>query len=150
MYFVFVPYATLGTSAFDTCLQKAENHHHGISVEPLAVYQDMLPSPPGVIKENAAMDAKTTDPDVDFGLMYFLDPRDLIALGYTVDGPHFYMFGISSFGSIQTNLVNSYRLEGVYTPLSIFLQQSRLVPRLSMEELYTKHAVREVRNSVYV
>ena len=136
-----------GTSAFDTCLQKAESHHRGISVEPVSYYQDMLPSPPGVIKENAAIDAKQMDSEVDFGLMYYLDPNDLLAHGIAMDGPYYYMYGISSFGSIQANLLNSYRLEAKYdaTP-SIFLQRSRLVPRLSMEELYTKHAVREVRS----
>ena len=134
----------VGTSAFDTCIENAEDHHRGISVEPLAIYQEMLPSPLGVIKENAAMDAKIINPDVDFGLMYYLDPHDLNALGYTLDS-YSYMFGISSFGSIQNNLLVAHRLERKYmgTP-SIFFQRSRVVPLLSMEELYVKHAVREV------
>jgi hypothetical protein len=140
-----ISYYIIGTSAFDTCIQKAESHHRGISVEPLSFYQDMLPSPPGVIKENAAMDAKVTDPEVDFGLMYFMDPRDLIAHGFAIDGPNLFMFGISSFGSVQNLLLNAYRMEELYTHTpSIFLQRSRLVPRLSMEELYLKHAVRAV------
>jgi hypothetical protein len=114
-------------------------------VEPVAFYLNLLPSPPGVIKENAAMDAKITDPEVDFGLMYFMDPGDLVAHGITLEGPYAFMFGISSFGSVQDLLLNAYRREAVYahTP-SIFFQRRRLVPRVSMEELYVKHSVRDV------
>lgn len=123
----------------------SEAHHRGISVEPLAFYQDLLPSPPGVVKESAAIDSKLDDPESDFGLLYYLDPNDLLAAGFSIDGPYQFMFGISSFGSVQSSMLEAYRQEALYvgTP-SIFLQRRRAVPRLSMEELYMKHAVREV------
>lgn len=143
--------AHAGTSAFDTLIQRAKPEHRGISVEPLSFYQDLLPNPPGVIKENAAMSAVTSHDDTDtnggrnFGLMYHFSPQDLQAHGFVLGGPHEYMFGISSFGSIQQPLLNAYRLEVLYagTP-SIFFQRATLVARLTMEDLYRKHAVREV------
>lgn len=139
----------LGTSAFDTVIQSASPLHRGISVEPVTAYLDRLPSPPGVIKENAAIDVKQSDSGEGvgpFGVMYSQDPSALEAHGFSLTDPlSSHLFGLSSLGTIQTNLLNAYRLEGKYaaTP-SIFLQQSRVVPRLSMEELYVKHSVREV------
>jgi hypothetical protein len=42
-------------------------------------------------------------------------------------------------------MLEAYRRDSIYTYTpSIFLQRSRLVPRLSMEQLYVKHSVREV------
>jgi len=142
---IFRSLLCVGTSAFDTCIQKAENHHRGISVEPLNFYLDLLPSPPGVIKELAAMNAEESQSGLDFGVMYYMDPRDLAAAGMTLDGPEFWMYGLSSFGSVQGAVLQAYRLEKEFsgTP-AIYLLKSRVVPRLSMEELYAKHSVREV------
>lgn len=134
----------IGTSAFNTCAQAASPHHKGISVEPLSFYLDMLPNRPGLIKENAAVDTKLVDPDLDFGMMYYFDHADLVAHGFRLDGYHYYLFGISSFGSIQSAVLEMHRQQQYfkYSP-SIFMQRNRVVPRLTVEELYLKHAVKE-------
>ena len=47
----------IGTSDFDTCIQTAEPNVVGISVEPVKLYFDRLPSRDGVIRVNAAISA---------------------------------------------------------------------------------------------
>lgn len=47
MHYHFVE---IGTANFDTLIQQATSETRGISVEPIRMYLDQLPSPPGVIK----------------------------------------------------------------------------------------------------
>lgn len=51
----FYDFIEIGTSDFDTLIQKANNDTRGISIEPIKLYLDRLPNPKNCIKENIAI-----------------------------------------------------------------------------------------------
>lgn len=64
----------IGTSNFDTLIQKASNDTIGLSVEPITHYLDQLPNKIGVKKINCAVSFDNTESDVE---IYFI-PESVI------------------------------------------------------------------------
>jgi FkbM family methyltransferase len=62
----------IGTSDFDTEIQKCNLNTYGISVEPLKIYLDKLPDKPNVIKVNKAISNIRGE-----GYMSYLKPDDI-------------------------------------------------------------------------
>src|SRR5210317_642737 len=64
----------IGTSNFDTLIQKASNDTVGLSVEPMTHYLEQLPNKDNVKKINCAISFDNTEDDVD---IYFI-PESII------------------------------------------------------------------------
>ena len=62
----------VGTSDFETLIEKADNQTIGLSIEPIKQYLDNLPNKPGVIKANYALSNKKGKSKV-----YYIDPQDI-------------------------------------------------------------------------
>lgn len=65
----------IGTSNFGTLIQNCENNEHGISVEPISYYLNMLPNKPYVIKINKAVTGDIVHDD--YMDVYYI-PEDII------------------------------------------------------------------------
>ena len=119
----------IGTSDFDTLLQKANPTTIGLSVEPLNYYLEKLPNKPGVTKVNAAL--SNTDGHLE---IYHIPVREIERYGlpYWVRGcnslskPHQFMMdsiGVELYNQIVqvdrvptitwTTLINRYNIESV-------------------------------------
>jgi len=61
----------IGTSNFDTLIEKADDNTFGISIEPLKVYLDDLPNPKNVVKLNCAISLDSSTNDIDF---FYISP----------------------------------------------------------------------------
>lgn len=64
----------IGTSDFDTLIEKATDDSIGISVEPMKIYLDKLPSPKNVKKINCAISLDNVETDVN---LYFISPENI-------------------------------------------------------------------------
>lgn len=60
----------IGTSNFDTLIEKADNNVIGISIEPMKKYLDQLPNPTNVKKLNCAISFDGSEMPIDF---YYVD-----------------------------------------------------------------------------
>jgi hypothetical protein len=68
----------IGTSDFNTLIEKADDSTYGISIEPLKFYLDNLPNKKNVIKINCAISDTT---EAKEGYIFYLLPRDIELLG---------------------------------------------------------------------
>ena len=66
----------IGTSNFDTILEKSNDEVIGLSIEPLKFYLDQLPNKLNIQKLNYAI----SDKDY-FSKIYYVDPKDIITHG---------------------------------------------------------------------
>jgi len=69
-------FVEVGTCCFDTLIEKADDNTKGLSIEPIKMYQDMLPDKPNVHKVNAAFVAEE-----DFGegnINFYYIPKKII------------------------------------------------------------------------
>jgi len=64
----------IGTSTYDTLIEKATDSMVGISVEPVKCNLDLLPNKPNVIKVNAAITSNRTTDKVD---VFYISPDDI-------------------------------------------------------------------------
>lgn len=62
----------IGTSDYDTEIEKCDLNTYGISVEPMKIYLDKLPDKPNVIKVNKAISNIRGE-----GYMSYLKPEDI-------------------------------------------------------------------------
>jgi len=69
---IFYDFIEIGTSNFDTIIEKCPEDSRGISVEPLKEYLDQLPNKKGVLKLNCAI---THNKQKDFALIYFIPEK---------------------------------------------------------------------------
>lgn len=85
----------IGTSDFDTCLEKAKDTDVGLSVEPLKLYLDQLPDKPNVTKVNCAISLDGTKSKAP---IYWIHPDDIKKYNMTwwlrgcnsIGTPHFH------------------------------------------------------------
>lgn len=64
----------IGTSIFDTLIEKATPEDVGLSVEPMAIYLNALPNPSNVTKVNAAIMPEDECPESGVINAYFVHP----------------------------------------------------------------------------
>lgn len=69
---VFLDYCEIGTSDFDTLIQKAEKGDKGLSIDAIPCYLDNLPNPENWIKINAAISSKEGEVNA-----FYLEPSDI-------------------------------------------------------------------------
>jgi hypothetical protein len=69
----------IGTSDYDTLIDKADDSTYGITIEPLKFYLDNLPNKKNVIKINCAISDST---EAKEGYIFYLLPRDIELLGW--------------------------------------------------------------------
>jgi len=67
-------FVEIGTSNFDTLIQKASDKVYGMSIEPISEYLNQLPNPPNVIKLNCAVSFDDTESDIE---IYYI-PENII------------------------------------------------------------------------
>ncbi len=68
----FFDFVEIGTSNFDTLIQRANDSHRGVSVEPLSYYLNQLPNRKNVLKLNKGISNKSAT------RKFFYIPEDLI------------------------------------------------------------------------
>jgi hypothetical protein len=69
---VDLDFIEIGTSYFDTLIEKASDETYGISIEPLKVYLDRLPNKKNVLKINCAI-SKNNKETEDY--IYYIKPE---------------------------------------------------------------------------
>jgi FkbM family methyltransferase len=125
----FYDFIEIGTSNFDTFIEKVDNTVHGISIEPLAFYLDQLPNRENITKINAALSDKDGIADI-----YYIDPvkiQELELPGFisgsnSINQPHQFtinvigqelydsLISIKKVPTITWNtLINSYGIQGI-------------------------------------
>jgi sulfotransferase len=125
----FYDFIEIGTSNFDTFIEKVDNTVRGISIEPLAFYLDQLPNRENITKINAALSDKDGIADI-----YYIDPvkiQELELPGFisgsnSINQPHQFtinvigqelydsLISIKKVPTITWNtLINSYGIQGI-------------------------------------
>lgn len=125
----------IGTSDFDTLIQKADGTTVGISVEPIKFYLDRLPSPANVEKVNAAISITNTAEDLP---LYYI-PHQIIKKNKL---PKWFR-GCNSLGKMHPTIV-AHKVEHLaevlivpQIPISIFLE-SRSIRRIEYLKIDTE------------
>lgn len=106
-------FVEIGTSNFETLIEKADNNTVGISIEPLKHYLDQLPDKPNVTKLNAAIIGEGVRGTTEI----FYVPEHLVD---SLNLPH-WLKGCNSMGNYHiehhklgvTHLVQRYEIETV-------------------------------------
>ncbi len=121
----------IGTSDFDTCIQKAAvTGERGMSVEPLQEYLDRLPDVPSVTKVNVAIsDAPGTE------TIYYLSPEDIT--NYKMP---YLTRGCQMLGRIHPVQEEHLALRG-YDPAKVI--RTKDIPVWTYEQLAEKYEVNE-------
>ena len=73
-----IDFIEIGTSNFDTLLQKSTEGQTGFSVEPLKYYLNKLPNKSGIAKVNAAITSNRTSNLVK---MFYIPEEIIVRLG---------------------------------------------------------------------
>lgn len=118
----------IGTSDYDTCIEKCSDNDFGISVEPLKFYLDRLPNKKNVIKVNNAISKNNESGSID---LYYI-PSNVIKINKL---QHWFK-GCNSIGE--------------YHPLHIKYKVTHLVKKetvslISISELLTKYNVKKIK-----
>lgn len=117
----------IGTSDFNTLIQKADNHTVGLSVEPMTDYLARLPEKPHVTKVNAAVSAKSGHID-----LYYIP--DNIRKEYNLPS---WMKGTNKVGEPHPTVMRYLTKHGLPSSL---VQHSR-VPVVSFTTLVRRYHV---------
>jgi FkbM family methyltransferase len=120
----------IGTSDFNTLLQKADDSVVGLSVEPLVDYLERLPERARVTKVNAAVSDRS-------GSMEIYYVPDAVRREYGLPG---WMKGTNKIGAPHPTVVRYLAKHGL--PAS--LMHHRRVPVLSVEGLFRRYRVGSV------
>jgi hypothetical protein len=132
----------IGTSSFDTLIEKAYNNQSGLSIEPLACHQNLLPNKPNVIKVNAGIDSRRAETEEELRSvvlcsLYYLDPEYIqLYISNAEDEQMRYLNGLSSFGSIQPAVL-AYEL-------LLYGHKRAAVPFLSLAQVLFQYQIRAV------
>ena len=118
----------IGTSDYDTCVEKCSEDAFGISVEPLKFYLDRLPNKKNVIKVNNAISKNNEFGSID---LYYI-PSNVIEINKL----HHWFKGCNSIGE--------------YPPLHIKYKVTHLVKKetvslIPISELLTKYKVKKIK-----
>lgn len=120
-------FVEIGTSDFNTLLQKAGPETVGLSVEPMGFYLDRLPDKPRVTKVEAAVSDRS-------GVLYLYYIPDDVRREYGLPS---WMKGTNKIGEPHPTVMRYLAKHGV--PASIV--RRRKVPVLSVAELFRKYRV---------
>lgn len=120
----------IGTSDFNTLIQKADDTIKGLSIEPMTEYLSRLPDKKNVIKVNAAVSNKSGS------LKIFFVPDDIRK---EYDLPN-WMKGTNSVGEPHKTVVSYLKKHDL--PLSLI--HSKKVPVYSISRLFSKYSVGEI------
>jgi hypothetical protein len=89
-----IDFIEIGTSGFDTLLDRSLSHHSGLSIEPLESFQSALSDKPNVRKLNFAV-----GPNDGFLDMFYIPKSTLDFLGYSItDTTSNHLYGLSRIG----------------------------------------------------
>jgi FkbM family methyltransferase len=121
----------IGTSDFDTLLQTATEDQRGLSIDPLQLYLDRLPTKPLVTKVCAAISNACGSLD-----LFYIEPATIQRLALPD-----WVRGCNSVGKPHATVVKSLRSLGL-DPDAIIRQQT--VPMKNIETLFTEHEVTSV------
>ena len=91
----------IGTSGFDTLLEKALNHHVGLSIEPLKHLQDVLPNRDHVQKISCAIGDTSGWRDIYYLPNYFLEHNGISLIDFSEAQ---FLYGIGRVGEMSPNV----------------------------------------------
>jgi hypothetical protein len=117
---MFYDFIEIGTSDFDTLIQKADNNTKGLSIEPIKYYLDRLPTKKNCIKENVAIS------DYNGIITIYYVPTDNI-IKYNLPK---WVRGCNSVNNIHKG-VEALLLKQKLDPTSIFVNDNVVVCELS-------------------
>lgn len=119
-----IDFLEIGTSNFDTLIEKATDNTIGFSVEPVKFYLDSLPSPKHVKKINAAISISNSNNDIN---LYYI-PYDIIQKHKL---PRWFK-GCNRLDSVHPKVIE-FKLEHLVEtllvkqiPISNFLQEQKI------------------------
>lgn len=123
----FLDYCEIGTSDFDTLIQRAKGGDRGLSIDAIPCYLERLPSPPNWTKLNAAISSKEGVVDA-----YYLDPPDIVKHGLprwvrgcnSLFAPHQTVVRLLQSRSMSMDLINKKsvpmrRLASIFDEMSV-------------------------------
>ncbi len=122
----------IGTSDFDTLIQKADDTTVGISVEPLAVYLDKLPNKKNCIKINCAVSNYD-----GFMNIYYVDPKKIDELKLP-----WWVKGCNSVGDYHPSVVTHLKSLGLNHEEIITIEKVKV---LTMESLFNNNNIGQVK-----
>jgi len=105
-------YIEIGTSDFDTLIEKAPEHYKGISVEPIKEYIDNLPNRKNNIKIQLAISDVSGETDI-----YYIDPKEIEKNNLPE-----WVKGCNSIGKPHSSIVSQFSkelLDNVYKSYKI-------------------------------
>ena len=111
---MFFDFIEIGTSDFDTEIQKADNNTKGLSIEPIQYYLDKLPSPNNCYKINVAVSNETGHCDI-----YYVPAQDIVKYKMpnwikgcnSIDKPHSTVQLVLSKLNLDQGLIKTKRVE---------------------------------------
>lgn len=124
-------FVEIGTSDFDTLIQSANDTSIGLSVDPLQIYLDRLPSKKNVTKVCAAITGSLIGKSID---VFYVEPVDIIKNNF-----HDWIRGCNSIQSKHPTVskyLQSLNLEN--------LLQKKTVPMLTVKDLFEIYQVQSV------
>jgi hypothetical protein len=121
----------IGTSDFDTLLQTAAEGERGLSIDPLQLYLDRLPTKPLVTKVCAAISNTCGSLDI-----FYIEPTTITRLALP-----YWMRGCNSVGKPHATVEKSLKSMG-HDPETIIRRQT--VSMKNVETLFTEHDVTSV------
>lgn len=130
----------IGTSAFETIVEICKDSHTGITIEPIGIYQDMLPDMPNVHKLRFAV-----GPNDGFLPLYHFPKAVLDGLGYSLESKH----ERTLYGMGMLNMINPVQLDiAANDPENgdvLHFIQRDLVPVKTIQSIYTENNIVDIK-----
>lgn len=131
-----IQFMEIGTSGFDTILEKCMEDHFGLSIEPINTLQELLSDRPNVRKLNYAV-----GPVDAFLEMHYIPKSTLDMLGYSILEPSSnYMYGVAKIGDMSPELLRSMRFN-VDTVGHLSLYTRQVVPVKTIKTIFTENDI---------
>ena len=132
----------IGTSGFGSILEICRDHHKGISIEPVGIYQDMLPNKPNVYKLRFAVYSKN-----GFLPLYQIPKAIVDSLGYNLDqnvpSADRNLYGMARLGGINRAQIDIAR--GNPEVDVLYLIHRDLVPVRTIRSIYMENNIHEIK-----
>lgn len=119
----------IGTSDFDTELQRCPDDAYGLSIDPLSMYLENLPSKDHVHKVCAAITG--SEPETDTIDIFYVHPTDIVAHKLPM-----WVRGCNSIGNPHPTTSSVLQTAGLS-----HLMQHKSVPLLSLAHLFRQYEV---------
>lgn len=124
----------IGTSDFDTLIEKASDATIGLSIEPLKCYLNRLPHKKNVIKVCAAVSPYGSNDDIE---IYYLPPEIIEQNEY-----HYLLKGCNRIGEIHPHLLNHPSIKDDLMKYVV----KETVKQITIAELYKEYDIHKIKH----